>query len=85
MQAGEGSVFEVDERGFRGELLIAGSAGERRVRVEGVRPDENDTVVAKDVPSGRDPDLDALVERCVSGEPGGAAAVLAHLGILDPA
>lgn len=82
---GQGNVYEVEERGFRGELQIAGPPGGREVRVNGTRPDDNDTVVAKDVPAGRDPDLDALVERCLAGEAGAPAAVLSHLGVLDPA
>lgn len=77
--------FAIDERGFRGRLLITGASGSRHVRVEGERTDASGTLIQKDLPTERDPELNQLVERCVEGEPGAAVAVAAHMGILDPA
>lgn len=84
MAADERAVYEVNERGFSGAVVIDGDAGARHVRISGTRgPDE--AAVAKDVPADRDPALDALVSRCLTGEAGAPAALLAHLGVLDPA
>ena len=83
MAADEGAVYEVDERGFSGTVVIEGDAGARHVRISGTRgPDES--AVTKDVPADRDPGLEALVGRCLAGEDGAPAALLAHLGVLDP-
>ncbi len=83
MAADERAVYEVNERGFNGAVVIDGDASAGHVRISGTRgPDE--TAVAKDVPADRDPALKALVSRCLAGEEGAPAALLAHLGVLDP-
>ena len=83
MASDEGAVYEVNERGFSGTVVIEGDAGARRVRISGTRgPDES--AVAKDVAADRDPGLEALAGRCLAGENGAPAALLAHLGVLDP-
>lgn len=76
-------VFQVDERGFDGELVIEGGAG-GHVRINGTR-DPGETAVTKDVRADRDPRLAELVTRCLEGDAAGPAALLAHLGVLDPA
>jgi len=85
VSADEQFAFDVDEPGFRGQVLITGARGARRVRAFGTRPDGGGgTAVDKEVRAQRDDELDVLAERAVTGDAGAAVAVLAHLGILDP-
>lgn len=79
----ETKVFEVAERGFDGELTIDGGPG-GHVRINGIRP-HDETAVTKDVPADRDPRLAELVAECLAGDDDAPAALLAHLGVLDPA
>lgn len=80
----ERSTFELDEPGFHGTLDILGPPTGRRIVVSGTRPDGNDTAVQKELPADRDDRLSELVERCLRGDAGAAAEVLAHVGVLDP-
>lgn len=75
-------VFQVDGRGFDGELVIEGGAG-GHVRISGTR-EPGEVAVAKDVPADRDPRLADLVSRCLDGDAAAPGALLAHLGVLDP-
>lgn len=78
------ATFELDEPGFHGTLDIFGPPTDRRILVSGTRPDGNDTAVQKELPADRDQRLTELVERCLQGDAGAAAEVLAHVGVLDP-
>lgn len=75
----EPTTIRVREPGFEGELTISGGT----LRVTGTRPQDGAAVV-KDVPTDRDPELAALVQRVVSGEEKAAGALLSHVGVLDP-
>jgi hypothetical protein len=77
------TTLDVHEPGFDGELSIEGREGARTVRITGTRPQDGAAVV-KDVPADRDPELSRLVQQFLSGDEGVAAALLAHLGVLDP-
>lgn len=76
--------FDLDERGFRGELRIEDRSDGRHVVLMGTRPDGSDTIVEKDVPANRDERLADLVDRCLAGDTAAAVEVLGHVGVLDP-
>ena len=85
MDAQSGQVeYQLDEPGFEGVLRIEERPEGRHVVLSGIRPDETEAAIAKDVPANRDERLVELVERCVAGEVEAAVETLAHLGVLDP-
>lgn len=81
----DAQAFRLDEPGFEGLLWIGrGGDGGRRVVLSGIRPDEREAAIQKDIPADRDERLAELVQRCLDGDAVAPVDVLAHVGVLDP-
>ncbi len=81
----DGFELHLEEPGFQGTLAIVDRDGVRTVVASGIRPDGTGSNVGKEVPADRDARLTELVEACLRGDASAGPAILAHIGLLDPA